>query len=183
MFKALHCYYHDKRSDFIEALKKSVKLHIDDNLIHKKPSLVVAEYDGTIQSFRIACGNIDIKEYGMYSIHKILDCICDEVYNNMNFSQLSAFILSHYGHDLIHLNNTSNLAKTSGYLAILDLSDFVDNVKERNIGDNDIAKSKSRQNETSIQVLQKSKLDLRIINGVIFVAFVLLAYLTSKLNA
>lgn len=128
---SLHCYYQENKKEFIDALKSSVAITLmSDPFFHQKVELAKMEYDGTEESFRIAAGNISankkLKSYGIHSIGLILECAAD-IFEELMLAKVSSFVLSHYGHVLLRMENKSPYKSLA--VTYLDIADLLDQIK------------------------------------------------------
>ena len=115
-----------KWDEFRNAIAKSVQISQtwDYNCAE---ALAADTYDGTLQSFDIACGNVSsspyLRCYGSRTLALVL-CTLSSLFDRFSLSTKSRIVLSHYGNVLLTISNTSEQAKE---FAILDIANIIDN--------------------------------------------------------
>jgi hypothetical protein len=123
----------DAGNNMKSALRKCITVCAsDDPLFVKKSVHFTATYDGTLESFSSCCRGIKssdclLDEYGFTIILDMLP----SCYEEKDFAEVASVIITHYGHGLIRMQNTSMCH--SVFIASLDLADLIDEVSTKGL--------------------------------------------------
>lgn len=113
----------------ISAIDKACKkINSSSHLLCDRPlPLAHVTFDGSQQSFEVACLNTsschELQIYGLHTIDMVLKCL-HRAFHIFELWSHKAFVLSHYGHLLLKIENTT--APEDSPILYADIADIID---------------------------------------------------------